>query len=60
MMKFILGGLGNWYNDYTLTEEAIREATGACPEWDTQEPCLSDWCLVLRTALLEKQEQSDE
>ena len=25
-MKFILGGLGNWYNDYTLTEEAIREA----------------------------------
>jgi alkanesulfonate monooxygenase SsuD/methylene tetrahydromethanopterin reductase-like flavin-dependent oxidoreductase (luciferase family) len=26
MMKFILGGLGNWYNDYTLTEEAVIEA----------------------------------
>ena len=35
-------------------EAAIREATGACPERDTLEPCLSDWCLVLRTALLEK------
>jgi len=26
MIKFILGGLGNWYNDYTLTERAIIEA----------------------------------
>ncbi|MBY8991348.1 MAG: LLM class flavin-dependent oxidoreductase [Candidatus Lokiarchaeota archaeon] len=26
MMKFILGGLGNWYNDYTLIKEAIIEA----------------------------------
>jgi alkanesulfonate monooxygenase SsuD/methylene tetrahydromethanopterin reductase-like flavin-dependent oxidoreductase (luciferase family) len=26
MMKFILGGLGNWYNDYPLIEEAIIEA----------------------------------
>ncbi len=26
MMKFILGGLGNWYNDYTLIEEAVIEA----------------------------------
>lgn len=26
MMKFILGGLGNWYNDYNLIEEAIIEA----------------------------------
>ena len=26
MMKFILGGLGNWYNDYTLIEEATIEA----------------------------------
>jgi alkanesulfonate monooxygenase SsuD/methylene tetrahydromethanopterin reductase-like flavin-dependent oxidoreductase (luciferase family) len=26
MMKFILGGLGNWYNDYTLIEGAIIEA----------------------------------
>jgi len=25
-MKFILGGLGNWYNDYPLTEKAIIEA----------------------------------
>ena len=25
MMKFILGGLGNWYNDYPLTEKAIIE-----------------------------------
>ncbi|MCK4285689.1 MAG: LLM class flavin-dependent oxidoreductase [Candidatus Lokiarchaeota archaeon] len=26
MMKFILGGLGNWYNDYPLTEKAVIEA----------------------------------
>lgn len=26
MMKFILGGLGNWYNDYKLIEEAVLEA----------------------------------
>ncbi|MFW9874260.1 MAG: LLM class flavin-dependent oxidoreductase [Candidatus Thorarchaeota archaeon] len=26
MMKFILGGLGNWYNDYTLIEAAVIEA----------------------------------
>ncbi|MHA1914293.1 MAG: LLM class flavin-dependent oxidoreductase [Promethearchaeota archaeon] len=26
MMKFILGGLGNWYNDYQLTEKAVIEA----------------------------------
>ncbi len=26
MMKFILGGLGNWYNDYKMIEEAIIEA----------------------------------
>ena len=25
-MKFILGGLGNWYNDYTIIEEAVIEA----------------------------------
>jgi len=25
-MKFILGGLGNWYNDYQLTEDAVIEA----------------------------------
>ncbi|MFW9942581.1 MAG: LLM class flavin-dependent oxidoreductase [Candidatus Thorarchaeota archaeon] len=26
MIKFILGGLGNWYNDYSFIEEAIIEA----------------------------------
>ena len=26
MMKFILGGLGNWYDDYPLTEKAVLEA----------------------------------
>jgi alkanesulfonate monooxygenase SsuD/methylene tetrahydromethanopterin reductase-like flavin-dependent oxidoreductase (luciferase family) len=26
MIKFILGGLGNWYNDYPLTEKAVIEA----------------------------------
>ncbi|MFW9873396.1 MAG: LLM class flavin-dependent oxidoreductase [Candidatus Thorarchaeota archaeon] len=26
MMKFILGGLGNWYNDYSFIEEAVIEA----------------------------------
>jgi alkanesulfonate monooxygenase SsuD/methylene tetrahydromethanopterin reductase-like flavin-dependent oxidoreductase (luciferase family) len=26
MMKFILGGLGNWYEDYPLTEKAVIEA----------------------------------
>ena len=26
MMKFILGGLGNWYNDYTFIEEAVITA----------------------------------
>lgn len=26
MMKFIIGGLGNWYNDFQLTEKAIMEA----------------------------------
>ncbi|MHA2181333.1 MAG: LLM class flavin-dependent oxidoreductase [Promethearchaeota archaeon] len=26
MMKFILGGLGNWYDDYPLTEKAVIEA----------------------------------
>jgi alkanesulfonate monooxygenase SsuD/methylene tetrahydromethanopterin reductase-like flavin-dependent oxidoreductase (luciferase family) len=26
MMKFILGGLGNWYNDYTFIEEAVIAA----------------------------------
>jgi hypothetical protein len=34
-------------------EEAIKEVTGACPHWDTIEPCLSDWCLTLREALNE-------
>jgi len=26
MIKFILGGLGNWYEDYPLTEKAVIEA----------------------------------
>ncbi|MFW9822168.1 MAG: LLM class flavin-dependent oxidoreductase [Candidatus Thorarchaeota archaeon] len=26
MIKFILGGLGNWYEDYLLTEKAVIEA----------------------------------
>ncbi|MHA2007750.1 MAG: LLM class flavin-dependent oxidoreductase [Promethearchaeota archaeon] len=26
MMKFILGGLGNWYDDYSFTEKAVIEA----------------------------------
>lgn len=26
MMKFILGGLGNWYNNYAFIEEAVIEA----------------------------------
>ncbi|GAJ15433.1 unnamed protein product, partial [marine sediment metagenome] len=26
MIKFILGGLGNWYSDYPLTEKAVIEA----------------------------------
>ena len=30
MMKFILGGLGNWYDDYPLTEKAVIEAD----KWD--------------------------
>ena len=32
-------------------EAAIKEVTGYCPHYGTAEPCLSDWCIVLREAL---------